>query len=156
MDSGVKGVPQLEARLRAISPHDGRVGNRTLRAWQVRTTQLAKIYAPKRSGNLKRSIHPGSLTPTSARVEASANYAGYMEFGTRPHDIRPLVKKALAWGGARRLSGQLRTGAMATNFAKLVHHPGTAPRPFMAPAGKEAMQGIGPATIITAWNDAAN
>ena len=153
MDSGVKGVPQLEARLRAVG--SAQVPKTILRDWQVRTTQLAKVYAPKRSGNLKRSIHPGSLTPTSARVEASANYAGYMEFGTKPHDIRPLVKKALAWGGVRRLSGALAAGSKATNFAKLVRHPGTAPRPFMAPAGREAAQDIGPATIITAWNDAA-
>ena len=56
-------------------------------------------------------------------VSAGAEYALYVEKGTRAHEIRPTHRKALrfpAEGGYR--------------FAKVVHHPGTQPQPFLEPA----------------------
>lgn len=150
--SGTQGVPQLERRLEAI----GKVANSVLRDWQIRTIALAKIAAPKRTGHLKQSIHPGPVTQFHASVEASAPYAGYMEFGTKPHLIRPRFKKVLAWGGARRLTGTLRKGSQATIFAKEVHHPGTEPRPYLQPAGMKAVAELNlGGKIKTLWNEAA-
>lgn len=166
--ASVKGAPELQRRIRAV----GKAPEGMLKAWQIRAVQLAKIKAPKQTGNLKRSIRPGVLSARSATIQAGGsggrganqfgayrtdvvNYASYVEYGTRPHIIRPRVKKVLAWGGARRLSGNLRSGARATHFARLVNHPGTQPRPYMAPAAEQAQREIGVGGIIKAWNEGA-
>jgi hypothetical protein len=54
-----------------------------------------------------------------ARWYPKASYAPYVEFGTRPHIIRPVNALALA----NRETGQF--------FGTLVHHPGTKANPFM-------------------------
>jgi len=152
----VSGGEQLVRRLTAAGLQNGRVGSRMLRRWQLVTVRLAKERVPKRTGNLQRSIHPGPVGVTAATVEASASYAGYVEFGTRPHTIVPVRARVLAWGGARRLTGSLRTGARPTNFARLVHHPGTRPRPFLMSAGQQALEEANlAAEIVVAWNEAA-
>lgn len=61
------------------------------------------------------------------RVVASAPYAAFVENGTRAHDILPRRKKVLRF---------VQNGAV--RFASAVHHPGTAPRPFMADAKERA------------------
>jgi hypothetical protein len=48
-----------------------------------------------------------------------AFYAPYVEFGTAPHDIRPVNARVLA---------NTKTGDI---FGTLVHHPGTKANPFM-------------------------
>lgn len=47
-----------------------------------------------------------------------AEYAVFVEFGTRPHDIRPKDKMALHWDTGF-------AGGKVGHFAKVVHHPGT-------------------------------
>ena len=59
------------------------------------------------------SIHPATL---------------YVVKGTRPHVIRPRVKKVLRFTVGGR-----------TVFAKLVHHPGTKPNDFLNEALKKAL-----------------
>lgn len=148
----VQGVPQLQARIKSLAYLPAKV----LKAWQIETVARAKGKAPKRTGNLARSIHAGPLTKQSAQVEASAGYAAYVELGTKPHIIRPKYAKVLAWGGARRLSGSLRSGSKATNFAMIVHHPGTKPQPFLLPAAIEAQQEVKLSkAAVDLWNAAA-
>lgn len=48
------------------------------------------------------------------------DYALYIEFGTNPHEIRAINTKALHW----KKDGK-------DFFAKVVHHPGTEPNPFI-------------------------
>lgn len=48
-------------------------------------------------------------------------YAFFIEFGTKPHTIRAINAKALHWKDA----------AGNDVFAKIVHHPGTEPYPFI-------------------------
>ncbi len=48
-------------------------------------------------------------------------YAFCVEFGTAPHIIRAVNAKALHW----------KTSAGTDVFAKVVHHPGTEPFPFI-------------------------
>ena len=48
------------------------------------------------------------------------DYAVYVEFGTKPHIIKPKTKKSLAWKDGNRKV-----------FAKSVQHPGTRPQPFI-------------------------
>lgn len=149
------GIPQLQRRLTAV----GNVGTAILRSWQTAATAYSKVYAPKRSGHLKQTIHPGALTETRATVETSAAYAAPQEFGSRPHEIRPVRAKVLAWGGARRLTGTLRSGSSAEHFAMVVHHPGNPATHFMergaARAFDEVVKQHGDAIIKTAWNNGA-
>jgi len=61
---------------------------------------------------------------TSARTPDGAPYPLYVEFGTRPHVIRP-----------KRPGGMLRwEDQTGVHYALKVHHPGTRPQPFMRPA----------------------
>lgn len=148
----VKGKDQLGARLRSVAYLSAKV----LRAWQMRTVELAKRKVPRKTGNLQRTIHAGELTKTHARVEVSASYAVYVEKGTRPHIIKPKYAKVLAWGGSRRLSGSLRSGSAATSFARLVHHPGTKAQPFLMPAAEQAQQEVQlNKAVVELWNEAA-
>jgi hypothetical protein len=150
-----KGVPQLQKRLTAVSHAGGGI----LKAWQTAAVAYSKVYAPKRSGHLKQSIHPGVLSDLRATVETSAPYAAAQEFGSKPHEIRPVRAKVLAWGGARRLTGTLRAGSKPTSFARVVQHPGNPATHFMDRGAKRALdevvKGHGPDLIKTAWNSGA-
>lgn len=82
-----------------------------------------------RSAVLRNSIdYDGPVGSFSAgdmhiTVTAGAEHASYIEKGTRPHEIRPTFRKALRWP---------IEGGYA--FARIVRHPGTAPRPFLEAA----------------------
>lgn len=86
-------------------------------------TNRAKILTPVDTGRLRASIRPSlnlSGNRPSFRVSTNVAYAGYVNDGTRPHDIRPRNARALRF----RVGGR-------TVFARVVHHPGTRPRPFL-------------------------
>ena len=111
-------------------------------AFKDRTGQL-------RSGIIARFLNSGEsvvwelLSPTP--------YSQYVESGTRPHEIWPKaahgLKGPLRNGQTRRATGKgphehivgrgiaLRwVSGGTTHFARMVHHPGSAPHPFMGPA----------------------
>jgi hypothetical protein len=152
-DAEIRGIPQLRARIAAITPN-----RELLRTIALSAVREQKLLVPRKTGNLGRSIHIGSVTPTRAETIASADYATFVETGTRPHTIRPRNRKALRWaasGADARLSGTPRSGGRV-RFAKRVQHPGTRAQPFMVPGAKKAVeQGGLKATVVNAWNDAA-
>lgn len=75
---------------------------------------------PVDKGWLRNSI---SYVVDSKSITISMLYYGlYVEFGTPPHIITPVNKKALHW----------KEGGTDV-FAKIVHHPGTMPQPFIRP-----------------------
>ncbi len=158
MAAEFKGAKALSKRLHNID--DGRA---ILRKLQIDTTAEAKRLVPRKTGNLGRSIRPGFLSARDALVVADANYAAYVELGTKPHIIRPKNKKALrfpASGTSVTLGGRARTGEVraggAFTFAGEVHHPGTRPQPFLVPGAKKAAEGNGLKDIvIKLWNDGA-
>jgi len=84
-------------------------------------TAAAKREAPVRSGRLRRSISYQAGGQGSYVVSTNVPYAVDVHEGTRPHIIRPVNKRALAWKGMR-------------HPVKLVHHPGTRGNPFMTRA----------------------
>lgn len=151
----ITGLGALQARIKAVEKGPGIGGMRRLGLSTVREAKL--LEAPHRkTGNLGRTIHIASVGETSVTVIASAAYAAFLELGTRPHEITPKAAKALAWGGPRRLSGSLRSGAKPTHFAKRVHHPGTKPYPYLIPGAKRAVKGAGLRdVVIERWNNAA-
>lgn len=145
-------MKQLLTRMEAIKPNREFMGRLALSA-----VREQKLLAPRKTGNLGRSIRIGAVSPTRAETVATAHYAAYVERGTRPHIIKPKNKKVLAWAanGSARLSGAVRTGG-SVRFAKRVKHPGTKAQPFMVPGAKQAVEGAGLKTVvITAWNEAA-
>jgi hypothetical protein len=89
----------------------------------ARTTNLFKDGPDAR---LRGSIVMGIDTPMTGHVSAggrAAPYVQYVESGTRAHEIRPKRGKTLRF----EIAGEVL-------FRKVVHHPGTAARPFMARA----------------------
>ena len=136
----------------------------------MRKAQLIVVYKTR---NLQRTIRAGAIDDKRALVLAGGirkvGYAAAVEFGTKPHKIttnppgrgprKPDSKAkfgSLAWGGSRRLSGTLRSGAKAEFFARTVNHPGTRAKPYLVPGAKAAMRDAGLSDgLIKAWNDAA-
>lgn len=59
-------------------------------------------------------------------IGSDVSYAPYVNDGTRPHIIRPRTRQALKFTVGGR-----------TVFAKVVHHPGTRPNPFLDRALRE-------------------
>lgn len=126
---------------------------------QLALTAIAeqKRLVPRRTGNLARSIGIASVTATVAETVATANYAAFVELGTKAHEIVPRARKALrfAVGGAATLSGRPRSGSSVV-FAKRVRHPGTKPHPFMIPGARAAVEHAGfHDVIVRQWNEAA-
>lgn len=72
----------------------------------------------------------------STSVGTDDEIFGYVDGGTRPHDIRPRGKRLKFQGGfkAKTTPGSLRSGSGGSSgafvFAKVVHHPGTKARNF--------------------------
>jgi HK97 gp10 family phage protein len=75
-----------------------------------------KRNAPVDTGELVRSIRRRGTV-----ITISAPHWHFVEYGTRPHIIRPRTKKALWWPGAAHPVSQVR-------------HPGTQAQPFIRPA----------------------
>lgn len=84
----------------------------------------AKVLAPVNTGRLRSSIRaePPRIFSLrgSLKVGSDLEYAAFVNDGTRPHIIRPRTKQVLKF----RVGGR-------TVYAKLVHHPGTRPNPFL-------------------------
>lgn len=78
----------------------------------------ARINCPVKTNKLRASIrHVGNKIFCGG---PGIEYWFYVEYGTRPHEIRPVNVSALHWEDAH-----------GEHFAKLVHHPGTKANPFL-------------------------
>jgi len=153
--SDLKGYEELRRRFAAISDNRKLLGQLA----GLAVAEAAKL-APVKTGNLRRSIRIGTVTEREASIIAGGaggvGYAGIVECGSRAHVIVPRNRKVLAWGGDRRLSGSLRSGAKATHFARRVNHPGTKAKPYLLPGAKRAAEKAGfSSTLIKTWNEAA-
>jgi hypothetical protein len=152
----IQGMRQLKARLRAIGET-----RPILTTLQLETIAGAKARVPRKTGHLGRSIVPGPVSDTHAVIEARTPYAAAVEFGSKPHVIRPKRASVLAWPGSsagRRLSGRARTGSARGKmvFARLVHHPGTKAHSYLIAAAREVLGKHGIRDVIVdKWNDAA-
>ena len=94
MDIVVEGLDDLEANIDRILANIGNV-RQTVRWAGSRVQQEAMKTVPVDTGELKRSIglhlEDGGLT---AVVEATKEYAGYVEYGTRFMAAQPYMRPA--------------------------------------------------------------
>lgn len=88
---------------------------------------VLKAHAPvgkgPKAGEFRDSIRAQrSLGGMAARLEfvSGAPHARFVIEGTKPHEIRPRQARALYW-----------VDSGGSHFARLVHHPGTRPNPFV-------------------------
>lgn len=98
------------------------VAEGTLQQAILQTPEILAAYTvppivPYRTGQLSLTFF-SRIDGLTAMWGPTVDYAAAVEFGTGPHDIVPKNKKALFWPGAR-------------HPVKRVHHPGSAPNPYM-------------------------
>jgi len=86
----------------------------------------AKRNCPVDTGRLRGSITTNITGKMSGECGTNVEYAEDVEYGTRPHVIKPKNKQALHWKEGN-----------TDIFAKEVHHPGTKAQPFFEPAVKK-------------------
>lgn len=157
----IEGIPALERRFAAIgSPKSNAMLMGQLGLLGVAEAKTILYPTHRKTGNLGRTIRLGDVTEDHADIiaggQGGVGYARYVEFGTRAHVIRPRNKRALAWGGRRRLSGSLASGSKPTVFAASVNHPGTKPVFYLLGGARNALRKAGLADKIrAAWNAAA-
>jgi hypothetical protein len=156
----IKGLEQLNGKIqqmKAIVSPENMV--KTLTQQGLLMAGYCKKECPVVTGRLRASIGTPSsngifkVTPLSVTLGTSVHYAFDVEFGTKPHIIKPKTKKILAWptgavaqkvsissGGIKRGGLQYRTnsGKLTSSskkqgymFAKSVKHPGFKGRHFM-------------------------
>jgi HK97 gp10 family phage protein len=80
------------------------------------------LVCPVDTGRLRNSIKV--KTYEEGIIIWMAEYGKFVEFGTPPHTINPNSKKALKFKVGKR-------GNKKEIFAKVVHHPGSRPQPFI-------------------------
>jgi len=127
---------ELDRALRSMQAHEDSVtkalGRQVYYAGR-RVEGRAKRNAPVKFGKLRQHIVASHKGLTS-EIAVNVAYAGAVEFGSRPHVIRPRRKKALAFkpGGGFKFwdeSGRV--------VLKKVNHPGTTAQPFLTPVIEE-------------------
>jgi HK97 gp10 family phage protein len=130
-------IPGLDKLLAAVKKAPAVTLNEVSKAVQksALTVQSAAIKeAPVNKGhgggNLRQNIKVTQMTKTRAVITSRAPYSIFVEEGTKPHLIRPKVKKALADRRNKLF------------FGKLVHHPGTKANPFMERAVKQSQSKV--------------
>ncbi|ASF48757.1 transcriptional regulator [Methylovulum psychrotolerans] len=87
-----------------------------------------------RTGQLEQSVGWRPLGDGSAEIYANAEYALYVEEGTRPHVILPKNGRALKIP---------TSGGGGYILRRKVNHPGTAPMPFFFADGAGREQRMG-------------
>ncbi len=135
----IQNLPELRRAFREYPRIAAPIINKALEATQFvfQKNTLKDDPVPWRTGNLLQSFRFRTGAGQS-RWYPTARYAPFVEFGTRPHEIRPVNARALAWGGSSgryvtAASGRqyYKAGSGGKTFAMVVHHPGTKPRPYM-------------------------
>lgn len=123
----IKGLDQLIANANRVSGNASRelkqimIDNTTHISNEAKAIKAGRFK--NQTGNLRRSIYRRVYGAEKGLVATDEKYGEYVEFGTRPHVIRPRNKKMLAF----KIDGRLV-------FAKEVRHKGSRPFPFMQPA----------------------
>lgn len=128
----VKGERQVIGKFKAYQVSK-RMGIRRIvmeTTTRVESSAISRVAADK--GNLKKNMGKETYNGGMAgEVYNTSEYGPHVEFGTRPHEIRPKKGKFLSW---------LKDGKRI--FAKKVRHPGTKAQPFLFPSWEEHRPGF--------------
>lgn len=119
----IKGLDALQKLLDTLAPRiEKNVMRGALREGAKVLLAEATYRAPSRSGTLVSTLKIGTRAKggtVTSYVKSDHFYARFVEYGTKPHEIRPKHAKSLFIAGV---------------FGTLVKHPGARPHPFMRPA----------------------
>ena len=113
--------------IKTMGPGSG--AERHVRGRSNRVAQVARVLAPKRRGDLARSISVSQNRDERGRftfgftVSAQTGYAAFVHEGTGP-SIRSKFPGTMKFPGTNQYSGQ-------TIHTEIVHHPGTPANPFL-------------------------
>jgi len=114
------------SRLAEALRESGRDADATTQSVLVTSANYLKAEmearVPVRTGRLRQSIQV-RLSGQEITVGPDTPYAGYVEFGTKPHVIEAKNGKSLAFTMGGR-----------TVLVKKVNHPGTRAQPYVRPA----------------------
>ena len=175
----LQGYSELRAKIAALE--GANLGKPLLRALGLAAIREIGLLTPARTGNLRRSLdkRPRMIGESTAQINMSADYALFVEDNTKPHEITPNARKALAFStqgvinerfgtqakSSFRLSGALRAPAMrkfgnaAFIVVRKVHHPGTKGQHMMQRGAEKAVTGSGDVGLVGAivkktWDEA--
>lgn len=129
-DIEIKGAAELHRALAQLPAKlEAQVSRQALRAGAKVIEREAKALTPVAEGKLRASIRTSTgmkrggvvyaHVKAGGRKKGDAFYAHMVEYGTKPHEIKPKRFKSLFIAGI---------------FRKVVQHPGAKARPFMRPA----------------------
>lgn len=125
-------IDRVTKRLRKAQDGAPEQARQVMRAVAQGMESEIRDKAPKRTGAMASSIEVEWTGPLTLKITGSA-VAGYVEFGTKPHDIVPRKAEYLVFMG--------KDGHLVR--AKKVHHPGTKPNPFIQPVVHDVMKDLG-------------
>lgn len=136
----ISGGKKLDELLKTLAPKvQKNVMRSAARAGAVVYRDRVKELVPVHLGELKKSIRittksqKGIVSASLKAGNKKAWYAKLVEFGTRPHTIKPKDAKALEIGGV---------------VVEQVEHPGAQQRPFMRP-GADASHAAALAAVVS-------
>ena len=128
MGAKIKGLKEL-IRVLSIAPQqvNKRIPDLLIAEGKETERELKRSPTPIDNGDLRQSMNASRVGSKTLRVRANATnlapYAAAVEYGTKPHVIRPKNAKAF----------KFKIGP-DTIYAKQVKHPGTKAQPFFEPA----------------------
>ena len=116
----VENIKKLQEQLRKYASKSEAKARKAVIKTAYDIHSEAVRHCPVDTGRLRSSIAVEVGKGASAVIGTNVKYAKYVEFGTKPHEIRIKNAKVLTDG--------------KDFFGKEVHHPGTKPQPFLRPA----------------------
>ena len=129
MNVRIVGLREARQKLRLLRTEVSSKSRVRLAALAGAFVEKAKQLAPVETGRLRNSIVMQGEGSFKIVAEAKAPYAGFVEYGTRPHEIRPRRRRFLRF----TVDGKVV-------YATRVHHPGTSPKPYWRPALEHAAE----------------
>lgn len=102
-------MPIVYNRIPQIAAKADDLVEKVLKKAAYDTETLAKVYAPVDTGNLMNSIAAEPVRKLTWRVTANAEYAIYVEMGTRRKTAQPFLEPALrdTWPSALKALDRL-------------------------------------------------
>ncbi len=92
----ISGLNQITTKLKQFPAEVEKVLQKNLNEFAVNTASDAQGFCPVNEGYLRQSIHP-EIKRLEAGVTVSANYAAYVEFGTRKYAAAHVATLPADW-----------------------------------------------------------